>query len=51
VFTTLYAISTLSSCKSEEIRGTDVKALPAQALSDKITVTRLSKDGLYKANF
>ncbi|ADB86781.1 hypothetical protein LD85_1100 [Saccharolobus islandicus L.D.8.5] len=23
----------------------------AQALSDKITVTRLSKDGLYKENF
>ena len=41
----------ISSCKSEGIRGTVVKALLAQALSDKITVTRLSKDGPHKANF
>ena len=41
----------ISSCKSEGISNTVVKALLAQALSDKITVTRLSKDGLYKANF
>jgi len=34
----------ISSCKSEGIRDTVVKALLAQALSDKITVTRLSKD-------
>jgi len=41
----------ISSCKSEGIRDTVVKALLAQALSDKITVTRLSKDGPHKANF
>jgi hypothetical protein len=41
----------ISSCKSEGIRSTVVKALLAQALSDKITVTRLSKGGPLKANF
>jgi glycosyltransferase involved in cell wall biosynthesis len=41
----------ISSCKSEGISNTVVKALLAQALSDKITVTRLSKDGPHKANF
>jgi len=41
----------ISSCKSEGISNTVVKALLAQALSDKITVTRLFKDGPHKANF
>jgi len=40
----------ISYCKSEGISNTVVKALPAQALSDKITVTRLPKDEQYKAN-
>ncbi|MFP3202661.1 MAG: hypothetical protein RXR43_10585 [Sulfolobus sp.] len=41
----------ISSYKSEGKSNTVVKALLAQALSDKITVTRLSKDGPHKANF
>jgi len=41
----------ISSGKSKGISHTVVKALLAQALSDKITVTRLSKDGPLKANF
>jgi hypothetical protein len=41
----------ISSCKSKGVRGTVVKALLAQALSDKITETRLFKGGPPKANF
>jgi hypothetical protein len=41
----------ISSYKSKGVRGTVAKALLAQALSDKMTVTRLSKGGSPKANF
>jgi len=41
----------ISYCKSKGIRSTVVKALLALALSDKITVTRLSEDGPLKAHF
>jgi len=41
----------MSSCKSKGVRGTVVKVLLTQALSDIITVTRLSKGGPPKANF
>jgi Glycosyltransferases involved in cell wall biogenesis len=41
----------ISSGKSKGISHAVVKELLAQALSDKITVTRLSKDGPIKANF
>jgi glycosyltransferase involved in cell wall biosynthesis len=41
----------INSYKSEGISDTAVKVLLTDALSDKITVTRLSKDGPYKATF
>ena len=41
----------ISSGKSKGLSYTVVKAPLAQALSDKITVTRLSEDGSLKANF
>ena len=40
----------INTCKSEGISDKVVKALLAQAISDKITVTRLTKDKRYKVS-